>query len=118
VFVEYEPQTRIEGDLQQMGADFAVTEMWQVLQGRSPGRTAEEQVTVFDSVGFALEDFSALRFMRDCARRLGIGQKLALIPDLANPKDLFGLIRPLPQVAVRDPVATAALSSAAEMAVA
>jgi hypothetical protein len=34
VFVEYEPQSRIEGDLQQMPADFAVTELWQVLHGR------------------------------------------------------------------------------------
>ena len=33
VFVEYEPQSRIEGDLQQMPADFAVTEFWRVLDG-------------------------------------------------------------------------------------
>jgi ornithine cyclodeaminase len=95
VFVEYEPQTRIEGDLQQMEADFAVTELWNVLQGHKPGRTSDAQVTVFDSVGFALEDFSALRYMRDCAQRLGVGQDLALIPPFADPKDLFGLIDPL-----------------------
>lgn len=95
VFVEYEPQTRIEGDLQQMEADFAVTELWQVLQGQQSGRTDDRQVTVFDSVGFALEDFSALRYMRDCAQRLGVGQDLALIPRFADPKDLFGLIAPL-----------------------
>ena len=39
VFVEYEPQTRIEGDIQQMPADFAVTEFWHVLAGATPGRT-------------------------------------------------------------------------------
>jgi len=118
VFVEYEPQTRIEGDLQQMGADFAVTELWQVLQGQSPGRTAREQVTVFDSVGFALEDYSALRFMRDCARRMGIGRNLSLIPELADPKDLFGSIRPRPQAGVPDLVTRAASSSATEMVLA
>lgn len=94
VFVEYEPQTRIEGDLQQLPADFAVTELWQVLSGKAAGRTTESQVTVFDSVGFALEDYSALRFMRDAASELGVGQALSLIPELANPKDLFSLIRP------------------------
>jgi ornithine cyclodeaminase len=52
-------------------------------------------VTVFDSVGFALEDYSALRFMRDAARELGVGQLVSLIPELANPKDLFSLIRPV-----------------------
>jgi len=84
VFVEYEPQTRIEGDLQQMEAAFPVTEIWRVLQGASAGRTDAGQVTVFDSVGFALEDYSALRFMRDNARALGLGQPLALVPTLAD----------------------------------
>jgi len=94
VFVQYEPQTRIEGDLQQLPADFAVTELWQVLRAQAPGRTSDAQVTVFDSVGFALEDYSALRFLRDAASQLGIGQWVSLIPELADPKDLFSLIRP------------------------
>jgi ornithine cyclodeaminase len=94
VFVEYEPQTRIEGDLQHLPADFAVTELWQVLSGKVAGRADAQQVTVFDSVGFALEDYSALRFMRDTALALGVGQAVSLIPELANPKDLFSLIRP------------------------
>ena len=93
VFVEFEAQTRIEGELQQMPADFPVTELWQVLTGQAPGRTHRDQITVFDSVGFALEDFSALRFMRDCAQRLGLTRTLSLIPELDDPKDLFSLIR-------------------------
>jgi len=102
VFVEYEPQTRVEGDLQQMDADFAVTELWQVLQGCARGRGSERELTVFDSVGFALEDYSALRFMRDSARRLGVGQPIALIPALADPKNLFGSIgRSAPQPVAR-----------------
>ena len=100
VFVEYEPQTRIEGDLQQMAADFPVTEIWRVLQGASAGRTDAAQVTVFDSVGFALEDYSALRFMRDNARAMGLGQPLALVPALEDPRNLFGSIgAPRPAVA-------------------
>ena len=90
VFVEFEPQTRIEGDLQQMPADFAVTELWRVLAGHSVGRVDEQQVTVFDSVGFALEDYAALRLLRDCAAELGLGAPAGLIPDLADPKDLYG----------------------------
>ena len=94
VFVEYEPQTRVEGDLQHLPADFAVTELWQVLSGKATGRRSDSEVTLFDSVGFALEDYSALRFMRDSAQALGLGQRLSLIPELANPKDLFSLVRP------------------------
>ena len=100
VFVEYAPQTRVEGDIQQMPADFPVTELWQVLTGRLPGRTSSETVTVFDSVGFALEDFAALRFMRDAAASLGLGETIDLIPEMADPKNLFAQLR-TPTVAAR-----------------
>ena len=92
VFVEYAAQTRIEGDIQQMPADFPVTELWRVLTGAAAGRRSPEEVTVFDSVGFALEDYSALRFMGDTAMELGMLESIDLIPDLPNPKDLFGCI--------------------------
>jgi ornithine cyclodeaminase len=94
VFVEYEPQTRIEGDLQHLPADFSVTELWQVLGGHAPGRASAQEITLFDSVGFALQDYSALRFMRDAAQELGLGQVVSLIPELVNPKDLFVLLHP------------------------
>ena len=94
VFVEYEPQTRIEGDLQQMPADFAVTELWRVLAGHTPGRNNDAQVTMFDSVGFAMEDFSALGFVYEAALAQQLVQQLDLIPQLNDPKDLYQLIRP------------------------
>jgi len=90
VFVEYEPQSRIEGDIQQMPADFAVTELWEVLQQQKPGRDSEGQVTIFDSVGFALEDFAALRYLHAHAEAMSLGQLMNLIPQDFNPKDLFG----------------------------
>lgn len=105
VFVEFEPQSRVEGEVQQMPAGFPVTELWQVLAGQHPGRANAAQVTVFDSVGFALEDYSALTFMRDAAVELGIGEVIALVPNNPNPKDLFGLLRPLPAAAPRTGVA-------------
>ncbi len=92
VFVEYEPQSRIEGEIQRMAADFEVTEFWRVLTGEKPGRTSAEQVTVFDSVGFALEDFSALNFVRDAAAKLDIGEAIELVPRCADPKNLFGAL--------------------------
>ena len=93
VFVEYEPQTRVEGEIQQMPADFAVTEFWRVLTGQANGRQSAEQVTLFDSVGFALEDYSALSFLHDSALALGLGEYLQLVPANDDPKDLFGLLR-------------------------
>lgn len=96
VFVEYTPQTRIEGEIQRMPADFAVTELWQVLTGRAPGREHPDQVTVFDSVGFAIEDFSALRYLRDSATGTSLCTDIDLIAAPDDPKDLFSLV---PQLA-------------------
>lgn len=89
VFVEYEPQTRIEGDIQQLPAEFPVTELWRVLTGRGSGRDDAAQITVFDSVGFALEDFSALRWLHTSAHELRLGTAVELVPAMDDPKDLF-----------------------------
>ena len=92
VIVEFEPQTRIEGDIQQLPADFPVVELWRVLSGEQAGREHAAQVTVFDSVGFALEDFSALRYLRDVADARNIGRQIDLIPKPADPKNLYQFV--------------------------
>ena len=94
IFVEYEPQTRIEGDIQQLPPEHPVTELWRVLAGHATGRSGPEQVTVFDSVGFALEDYSALRLVYRLALELDIGQEVELVPPADDPKDLFRHTRP------------------------
>jgi ornithine cyclodeaminase len=106
VIVEYEPQTRIEGDIQQLPADFPVTELWRVLSGLAAGREHADQVTVFDSVGFALEDYSALRYVHELALERDIGEDVALVPPGANPKDLFGQIAAPEASAARDAIAS------------
>lgn len=105
VYVEYAPQTRIEGDVQQMPADFPVTEIWEVLAGRRHGRHSRDEVTVFDSVGFALEDYSALRFLYASALAAGAGQQIELVGTAGDPRDLFGTVTPqMKQVPVQLPV--------------
>jgi ornithine cyclodeaminase len=92
IFVEYPPQTRIEGEIQQLDADHPVTELWKVITGKTAGRTSPEQITLFDSVGFATEDFSALRYIRD---QLDSGHfiKLDMLADPDDPRDLFGMLQ-------------------------
>ena len=92
VIVEYEPQSRVEGEIQQLPADHPVTELWRVLRGDAPGRTRADEVTVFDSVGFALEDYSALRYLYQQAQARGLGVDVELVPT-DDPKDLFGRTR-------------------------
>jgi ornithine cyclodeaminase len=93
IFVEYPPQTRIEGEIQQLSPDHPVTELWRVIAGEAPGRRTPAQITVFDSVGFAIEDFSALRYVRAKLER-GVGvDQLDLLADPDDPRDLFGMLR-------------------------
>ena len=97
VVVELEAQSRIEGELQQMPADFAVTEFEQIARGLVPGRRDDRDVTIFDSVGFALEDYAALRVLHRLVReRPSYARRIDLVPDLDDPKDLFGAAVDLP----------------------
>lgn len=89
MFVEYAPQTRIEGEIQQMEPDFPVTELWALLTGVASGRTDHGQVAIFDSVGFALEGFAALGYLRDKSEALGLGRPAGLITETGDPRDLF-----------------------------
>jgi ornithine cyclodeaminase len=88
----------MEGDLQQMPKSFAVTELWQVLCGQEKGRDNDTQITFFDSVGFAMEDFSALRYVHEMSQALNLGEEIPLIPALHDPKDLYQLIQPTARV--------------------
>ena len=93
VFVEYPPQTRVEGDIQQMPDDFPVTEVWQVIAGQRTGRSSDRQITIFDSVGFAIEDFSALRYVRDHVANTPFFFPLDLLADPDDPRDLYGMLQ-------------------------
>ncbi|ADV11637.1 ornithine cyclodeaminase [Mesorhizobium ciceri] len=92
IFVEYPPQTRIEGEIQQLAPDHEVIELWQVMSGAVQGRRDSGQITLFDSVGFAIEDFSALRYVRDQLRSTGLYQELDMLADPDEPRDLFGML--------------------------
>jgi ornithine cyclodeaminase len=92
IFVEYIPQTRIEGEIQQLDRDHPVNELWQVICGRIDGRTSASQTTLFDGVGFAIEDFSALRYLRDKLRDMHFFEELDMIADPDEPRDLFGML--------------------------
>jgi ornithine cyclodeaminase len=92
IFVEYAPQTRIEGEIQQLDPDYPVTELWQVITDKARGRRDARQITLFDGVGFAIEDFSALRYIRDQIARTRHFENLDLLADPDNPRDLYGML--------------------------
>jgi ornithine cyclodeaminase len=92
IFVEYPPQTRVEGEIQVLDEDHPITELWQVINGQAEGRTSERQITLFDSVGFATEDFSALRYVHQQLKNGDHYINLDLLADPDDPRDLFGMV--------------------------
>ncbi len=92
IFVEYPPQTRVEGEIQQLAPEYPVIELWRVLRGEAAGRTSAEQITIFDSVGFAIEDFSALRYLDSAIDGTDYFTEVDIIAEPADPKNLFALV--------------------------
>jgi ornithine cyclodeaminase len=92
MFLEYPAQTRIEGELQQMPLDHPFTELWQVITGQALGRRSEDEITLFDGVGFAIEDFSALRYIARKITGTSYFEHLDMIADPDEPRDLFGML--------------------------
>lgn len=99
VFVEYPEQTRVEGEIQQMPAEFPVREFWEVVRGTTEGRSQANEITLFDSVGFAIEDFAALQYLSTAIAGSEFETDIDLVAEPEDPKDLFGLLN------VRSPVA-------------
>ncbi|WP_417257877.1 ornithine cyclodeaminase [Celeribacter sp.] len=93
IFVEYPEQTRIEGDIQQLDDDYPVKELWQVITGAVEGRKDDRAITLFDGVGFAIEDFSALRWLRSALIGSTRFTQLDMIADPDDPRDLFGMVQ-------------------------
>jgi ornithine cyclodeaminase len=93
IFVEYPEQTRVEGEIQALDPDHPVVEMWQVMTGQAEGRRDDRQITLFDSVGFAIEDFSALRFIKKAIEGTDYFEPLDMLADPDDPRDLFGMVQ-------------------------
>lgn len=91
--VEFTEQSLIEGEIQQLDAKHIYAELWQIIKLEKPGRENDNEVTIFDSVGFALEDLSTLKMVYQLAQKLNFGEDIYLTPDLDDPKDLYSLIK-------------------------
>lgn len=97
IVVEFIPQTLKEGEVQQCSASDIYAELWELVTKRKRGRENAAEITLFDSVGFALEDFAVLRLVYELALEHQLGSEIALLPEVRDPKDLFGVLSSFPQ---------------------
>ena len=93
VVVEYFEQSFVEGEIQRLTRDeaekFVYAELHELVSGTKQGRKDDQEITLFDSVGIALEDYSALRLTYELAAKYNLGQEYNLIPQLSDPKNLI-----------------------------
>lgn len=92
IVVEYLEQAKIEGEIQHINPKQVYAELWQIIEGGLPGRVNDDEITLFDSVGFAIQDYSVLRYVYSLAQQLSIGQPTNLIVDTPDPKNLFSFL--------------------------
>jgi ornithine cyclodeaminase/alanine dehydrogenase-like protein (mu-crystallin family) len=59
-----------------------IAELWQIVSGQKPGRQNDKQVTLFKSVGTALQDLSLAIAVYQAARERGAGRELGEFPHL------------------------------------
>ena len=59
-----------------IGPESLRAELGDVLIGRAPGRQAEGELTLFKSLGLAVEDLAAAHLAVDGARAAGLGQSV------------------------------------------
>ncbi len=64
-----------EGHLPQ---NLELTRLCDVIAGRAPGRQSPDEITLFNSLGIAIEDLACARLVYDRASAAGVGTKLSL----------------------------------------
>jgi ornithine cyclodeaminase len=97
IFVEYFDQSFIEGEIQRFEIGEAKKrvegEVHELVSGKKVGRVDDEAITLYDSVGIALEDYSVLMLVKNLINRYNLGVELNMLPNIQNPKDLFSLVK-------------------------
>jgi len=56
----------------------ALPELGEVITGRAPGRSAKDDITLFESHGMAIEDIYVSRFVLDTAQQFALGVELPI----------------------------------------
>jgi ornithine cyclodeaminase len=97
IAVEYLDQCLIEGEIQRFSRAevdrYVHAELHELITGAKQGRGSEGEITLYDSVGIALEDFSVLCFVFELATFYQLGPELNFTPVLNDAKDLISMVR-------------------------
>lgn len=97
VVVEYFDQSFVEGEIQRFktaaeARQNVYGELWELVRGIKNGRGDGREITLFDSVGIALEDYSVLRLTYKLSEKYNLGKDYNFTPVVSDPKDLISVV--------------------------
>jgi ornithine cyclodeaminase len=97
IVVEYLDQAQVEGEIQRLSTaerqEMVYGEIHELVKNIKLGRQNKDEITLFDSVGIGLEDYTALRLTYELSEKYGLGDEQLLVPELRDPKDLVSALK-------------------------
>jgi ornithine cyclodeaminase/alanine dehydrogenase-like protein (mu-crystallin family) len=76
VIVDFKDQAVYEGESQQISGDKIYGDLAEIVTRNKIGRIKDDEVTIFDSVGFAMEDLQVYKLVYELAIKEGIGKRV------------------------------------------
>ncbi|KAA2280645.1 MAG: hypothetical protein AB7V56_15195 [Candidatus Nitrosocosmicus sp.] len=89
IVVDFQDQAVYEGESQQVLEDGIYSDLAEVVAGKKKGRETRDEITVFDSVGFAMEDLQVYKMIYEMAIKEGVGTFMNITSKPDNCKNLY-----------------------------
>ncbi|NDJ60670.1 MAG: ornithine cyclodeaminase family protein, partial [Chloroflexi bacterium] len=85
-------QALAEGECQQLSREQVGPPLFELVRHPEAHHPVREQLSVFDSTGWALEDQVSLEMMLNYARELGVGTEIEIESAFADPLNPYGFL--------------------------
>ena len=87
--VDFRDQAVYEGESQQVQKNKIHADLAEVVTGIKKGREYDQEITIFDSVGFAMEDLQVYKLLYNMAIELKVGKFLNITSDPKYCKNIY-----------------------------
>jgi len=89
VIVDFCDQAVYEGESQQLHKSKIYADLSEIITGQKKGREHKDEITIFDSVGFAMEDLQVYKLIYELAINENIGNQLNISSIPQNSKNIY-----------------------------
>lgn len=96
---DFEGQAIVEGECQQLQPDEIGTDLATIAENPAAFASYKEELTVFDSTGWAVEDLSAMEMLLEYAKEFQLGKHVELESISDDPMNPYELAESPPQIA-------------------